>query len=570
MTAREETGPDRSTESGAGSHAGKPADVLFVNGAIRTMQPVQSFATAVAVRGGRIAAVGSDRALRPLAGPPTRVVDLEGRSLLPGFQDAHVHPPLGGWALLTCDLHDLPWDREAYLAAIASYATAHPDEPWIVGGGWGMPAFPGGTPSRADLDVIVPDRPAFLENRDGHGAWVNSQALALAGVTAATPDPGDGRIEREADGTPQGTLHEGAAALVRIHVPSFDQRQWEAAILAAQQYLHAFGITAVTDAWVEEHHVPAYRTLAERGDLTLRTNLSLWWDRARGLDQLEWFEDARRAATGERLQASTVKLMLDGVIENFSAALLVPYLDGDGRPTANAGIDFIDPARLAGEIAPALDAAGFQLHFHAIGDRAVRSALDAVAAVVRRNGPADRRPHIAHIQVVHPADLPRFAALEVGANMQPLWAAWEAQMRDLTIPFLGPERSARQYPFRSLQQAGARLVGGSDWSVSTPNVLHEVEVAVNRVLPESRGVEPPFLPDERLDLESALRAFTVGAAWANGLDGDTATIEPGKLADLVVLDRDVFDRGAGEIGDARVLLTVSGGAAVHVDASFAW
>ena len=565
MTVRAEAASERAT-----AESERPADLLFVRGAVRTMERARRIATAVAVRDGRIAAVGTDDELRPLAALATRVVDLEGRSLLPGFQDAHVHPPLGGWALLTCDLHDLPWDREAYLAAIAGYAAAHPDETWIVGGGWGMPAFPGGTPSRADLDAIVPDRPVFLENRDGHGAWVNSRALAVAGVTAATPDPDDGRIERAADGTPQGTLHEGAAALVRRHLPPFDQDRWEAAILAAQRHLHGFGITAVTDAWVEQHHVPAYRALAERGDLTMRTTLSLWWDRSHGLDQLEWFEEARRVATGGRLRASTVKLMLDGVLENFTGALLEPYLGADGRPTGNAGIDFLDPGRLAGEIAPALDAAAFQLHFHAIGDRAVRSALDAVDAVRRRNGPADRRPHIAHIQVVHPADVPRFATLGVGANMQPLWAAWEAQMRDLTIPFLGPERSGWQYPFRSLQRAGARLVGGSDWSVSTPNVLHEVEVAVNRVLPESRGVEPPFLPDERLDLDAALGAYTTGAAWANGLDAETGTIEVGKLADLVVLDRDLFDRGAGEIGDARVLLTLSGGAAVHVDRSFAW
>jgi hypothetical protein len=172
--------------------------------------------------------------------------------------------------------------------------------------------------------------------------------------------------------------------------------------------------------------------------------------------------------------------------------------------------------------------------------------------------------------VVHPADVPRFGALGVGADMQPLWAAWEAQMRDLTIPFLGPERSAWQYPFRSLERAGARLVGGSDWSVSTPNVLEEVEVAVNRVLPDSRGREPAFLPDERLDLASALAAFTIGSAWANGLEQQTGTLEPGKLADLVVLDRDVFDRGAGEIGDARVLLTLSEGSAVHADPSLGW
>jgi hypothetical protein len=558
------------TSSSGGVGRAGPADLLFVNGSVRTMEPARRVASALAVRDGRIVALGLDADLRSLVGPGTRVVDLDGRSLLPGFQDAHVHPPLGGWAMLTCDLHDLPWDREAYLARIRAYAASHPDEAWIVGGGWGMPAFPGGTPSREELDAVVADRPVFLENRDGHGAWVNTRALELAGVGADTADPADGRIEGSADGSPQGTLHEGAALLVRRLVPEFTQEQWEAAILAAQAHLHGFGITAITDAWVTAEHLPAYRSLAERGDLTLRTNLSLWWDREAGLEQLEWFEEARRTATLGRLRASSVKLMLDGVLENQTGALLEPYLDLEGRATANRGIDFIDPGRLAAEIAPALDAAGFQLHFHAIGDGAVRSGLDAVAAARRANGPSDRRPHIAHIQVVHPADVPRFGTLGVGADMQPLWAAWEAQMRDLTIPFLGPERSAWQYPFRSLERAGARLVGGSDWSVSTPNVLEEVEVAVNRVLPGSRGLEPAFLPDERLDLASALAAFTIGSAWANGLEHRTGTLEPGKLADLVVLDRDVFDRGAGEIGDARVLLTLSEGIAVHADPSLGW
>ena len=270
-------------------------------------------------------------------------------------------------------LHDLPWDRQAYLEQIHDYAAAHPDESWIIGGGWGMPAFPGGTPSRADLDAAVPGRPVFLENRDGHGAWVSTRALELAGVSAATPTPPDGRIEREANGSPQGTLHEGAANLVRRLIPPFSAARWEEAILAAQAFLHGFGITAITDAWVTAEHVPAYRALAERGELTLRTALSLWWDRAGSLDQLAWFEEARRTAMIGRLRVSSVKLMLDGVLENFTGSLLEPYLDAAGRPTDNRGIDFIDPERLAGEIAPALDGAGFQLHFHAIGDRAVRS-----------------------------------------------------------------------------------------------------------------------------------------------------------------------------------------------------
>ncbi len=263
-----------------------PVDVLFINGSVRTMAPARPVASALAVGRGRIAAVGRDADLRRLAGPRTRVVDLEGRTLLPGFGDAHVHPPIGGWAMLTCDLHGVPWDRDAYIERIRAYAEAHPAEAWIVGGGWAMPAFPGGTPSRRDLDMIVPDRPVFLENRDAHGAWVNSRALALGGIGADTPDPPDGRIEREPDGAPQGTLHEGAANLVRRLLPAFTPERWQDALLAAQAHLHGLGITMVTDAWVEPEHLPAYRALAERGQLTLRTVLSLWWDRAGDLGQL--------------------------------------------------------------------------------------------------------------------------------------------------------------------------------------------------------------------------------------------------------------------------------------------
>ena len=547
-----------------------PADLLIVGASVRALDAADTEAEALAVAGGRIAAIGSAATLRRLAGPRTRVLELRGETVLPGFHDAHLHPTTGGRHLLQCNLHDVAWDRDAYLRRIREYADAHPGDEWITGGGWAMPAFTGGTPSRGDLDAAVPDRPAYLENRDAHGGWANSAALALAGVTAATADPPDGRIEREPDGSPQGTLHEGAVALVERVLPPFTQARWEEALRRAQAYLHGFGITAITDAWVTPEHVPAYRALAERGELTLRTSLSLWWDRGGGLEQLGWFEAARRSATIGRLRATTVKLMLDGVLENGTGALLEPYLDAAGRPTENRGIVFIPADRLAGEIAPALDRAGFDLHMHAIGDRAVRTGLDAVAAVRERNGPRDRRPQIAHLQLIDPADIARFARLGVGACMQPLWAAWEAQMRDLTVPFLGPERSSRQYPFRSLERAGVRLVGGSDWSVSTANVLHEIEVAVNRVVPASRGAASPFLPDERLDLASALRAFTSGGAWVHRLDEVTGTLEPGKLADVAVLDRDVFDRGAGEIGDARALLTLVEGDAVYADPGLAW
>jgi predicted amidohydrolase YtcJ len=299
--------------------------------------------------------------------------------------------------------------------------------------------------------------------------------------------------------------------------------------------------------------------------LTARVEAALWWERSRGGEQVDELVDRSARGSIGRLRANSVKIMQDGVLETYTGAMIDPYLDRDGRPTDKRGISFVDPVELR-ENVRRLDAAGLQVHFHAIGDRAVREALDAVAAARAANGMTDTRPHIAHIQVVHPDDLPRFAQLSVAANAQPLWACHEAQMDELTIPFLGPERTRWQYPFRSLLRSGAQLAMGSDWGVSTPNPLEEIEVAVNRVYPESRAAEP-FLPDERLTLAEAVDAFTLGSAFVNHLDDETGTIEPGKLADLTVIDRDLFALDAGPIGDGRVLATFVGGEAVFEDST---
>jgi hypothetical protein len=539
------------------------ADLVLVGGSVVTMDAARTTAAAVAVRDGRIVAVGPDHDIAGLAGVRTRRIDLAGRTLLPGFQDAHCHPAMAGLNLTRCPLHDLRRTPETYLPAIGAYATANPDRPWVLGDGWYMSAFPGGTPTRADLDRAVPDRPAFFVNRDGHGAWVNSRALELAGVTAATPDPPDGRIERDAAGEPSGTLHEGAMALVNHLIPPPTTEEVVTGLALAQAYLHRLGITAWQDAWVTPEDLEAYRLLAGRGGLTGRAIACLWWERGRGAEQIDDMIAARRASTIGRLRATTVKIMQDGVAENYTAAMLESYVDADGRPTGNRGISFVEPEALKGHTTR-LDAAGFQVHFHALGDRAVREALDAVQAARTSNGRSDGRHHLAHIQVVDPADVPRFPELGVAANMQPYWACHDAQMVVLTLPYLTPERAALQYPFATLQQAGARLAGGSDWSVSTPNVVAEIEVAVNRISPEDRSAAP-FLPGEALPLIDAVAAFTNGSAWVNHLDAETGSIEVGKLADLVVLDRDLFAADQRTIGDTRVLLTLVEGDAVHED-----
>jgi predicted amidohydrolase YtcJ len=539
-----------------------PADLAFVNGAVYTVDAERRVASAVAVRDGRIAAVGGDDDVREAVRSSTEVLDLRGRMLLPGFQDAHVHPPSGGLEMLRCNLsgaHSL----EGYERIIAAYAAAHREAPWILGGGWSMDVFPGGNPRKDALDRVVADRPVFLPSRDGHSAWVNSAALALAGVTRDTPEPADGVIVRDADGEPWGTLHEGAMRLVEDHAPPETTDDWIGGLRVGQEYLHALGITAWQDADVgletSYRTFEAYGRCAGDGTLTARVVGALWWDRYRGDEQIDELLAARERGRIGRFAPTAVKIMQDGVVENFTAGVLEPYLDAGGTPTDNRGRSFVEPEALK-EHVTRLDAEGFQVHFHAIGERAIREALDAIEAARSANGPNDLRHHIAHIQVVHPDDLPRFRALDVVANGQPLWAQNEAQMRELTLPFLGPERSTWQYPFGSLVRSGARLAFGSDWSVSSANPLEEMHVAVNRSGPGD-GEEPstPFLPEEAIDLPTAIHAFTMGSAYVNHLDDVTGSIEVGKEADLVVLDRNPLDHPASEIHAAEVLLTLVAG-----------
>jgi predicted amidohydrolase YtcJ len=545
------------------------ADLVLSGGHVHTVDPGRPSAEAIAVRGERIVAVGSVADVAPLLGPRTRVIALAGRMLLPGFQDAHVHPVSSGLDQLQCDVRDAR-GREEVLATIRAYVEENPDQPWVVGSGWYMADFPNGTPRREDLDAIVPDRPAFLPNRDGHSTWVNSKALELAGIDRTTPDPIDGRIERDPDGTPTGTLHEGAADAVERLLPPTTDDDLFAGLRRGQAFLHAVGITAWQDAIVDERTQSIYQRAARQGWLTGRVEGAMWWERERGDEQVGELVERSRAGSVGRFRANSVKLAQDGVLETFTGAMLDPYLDGDGSPSDNRGISFLDPERLP-EWVTQIDAAGLQPHFHAIGDRAVRECLDAVAAARAANGPSDTRPHIAHIQVIHPDDVPRFAALDVVANAQALWACHEDQMDVLTIPFLGPERTTWQYPFGSLARSGARLAMGSDWSVSSPDPLQAIEVAVTRSAPSV--VEPgmhtarweAFLPEQALSLEQAVQAYTAGSAYVNHLDAETGSIEVGKLADLVVIDRDLFASDAARIGGARVLGTFVGGTAVFED-----
>jgi predicted amidohydrolase YtcJ len=531
---------------------------LFRNGSLFDGHRYVGPGRAVVVEDGRIAAVVDEAG--DVAASET--VDLQGGLLAPGFVDAHVHTVQGGLERIRCDLSELG-SREEYLRHIGDYAAEHPELAWIEGGGWAMAAFPGGTPTAADLDAVVPDRPVFLPNRDHHGAWVNTRALEIGGVTRETPDPPHGRIERDADGTPTGTLHEGAMHLVSRHTPVTHEDEYYAALLEGQRYLHSLGVVGWQDAILGDYAgmsdaSPSYLRAARSGELTGFVVGALWWNRDRDEEQVPELVERRATYSHGRLRASSVKFMQDGVAENFTAALTAPYLDRCGHATDNTGHSFVDPQALRRYVVR-LDAEGFQVHIHGIGDRGVREALDAFAGTS-----ADRRHHIAHLQLVHPDDVPRFAELGVAANMQALWACLDEQMVDLTLPFLGEERAAWQYPFGAVHRAGGRLVAGSDWPVSTPEPLQAIHVAVNRWAhgAEGRAGSEPFLPEQALDLETAFAAYTSGSAWVNHRE-DSGAIAPGRVADLVVLDRDVFAGPAADIGAARVVSTWVDGVPVY-------
>lgn len=515
-----------------------------------------SWSHGLAVRAGRIVAHGAEVA--ELIGPRTEVLHGLGAMVVPGFQDSHIHAPQAGRNLTHVDLRDLA-SRDAYLERLGAYLGEHPDIEWIVGGGWSMEHFPGGAPHKEDLDAVTGARPAFLFNRDVHGAWVNSAALRLGGIDAGTPDPSDGRYERDANGEPTGMLHEGAAYSYEAHfVPSPTREQWEQAILVAQRHLHSLGITAWQDAWVTPQTQEAYRSLDSADRLSARVVGALWWDRHRGLEQIDELRE-RRTRDARNFHPTTVKIMVDGIIENQTSSMLEPFCDGCGGHTDNRGLDYV-PREVLSPALTQLDALGFQVHMHAIGDRAIRNALDAVEAARQANGASDNRHHIAHVQVVGPSDLGRFASLDVVANCQTFWAQGEPQMQEFTIPWLGPERAELQYPFGDLWRSGARLALGSDWPVTTADPLAQLEVAVRHVDPEHRDTAP-FMPEQRLPLEVALSGFTAGTAYVNH-DPDGATLGVGARADFAVLDQNLFELD-GRVSDASVVCTVASGALVH-------
>jgi predicted amidohydrolase YtcJ len=485
--------------------------------------------------------------------------------VLPGFQDTHAHPLSGGLELGECNLYDAE-TPEQIEGAIRAYAASHPDLVWIRGNGWQLPVFPDAHPRKELLDRAVPDRPAFFYAADGHSAWVNSRALALAGVTRDTRDPPNGRIERDpATGEPTGTLRESAMGLVAARLPGYSPEDRIGAVRRALAEANRVGITSITDADAGPEALEAYAALDRKGELTARVTAALRTDELASAEEMaERLRDLRaKYRGGSRLSVNTVKLFVDGVIEARTAALLAPYLDRKG----DRGPLIYPPDDLAARVA-AFDRDGFQIHVHAIGDRAIRVALDAFAHARRVNGPRDARPVIAHLELIDPAEIPRFRELGVIASFQPYWAQADEYITDLTEPVLGPARSRRLYPIGSAVRSGAVVAAGSDWTVSSLAPLDGIQVAITR-RDVAAGEGPAWLPEERVDLPQILAAYTINGAYAARAERETGSIAPGRLADLIVLDRNLFTTPVADLHRARVQLTLLEGKPVWRDSSFA-
>ena len=541
------------------------ADSVLQNGKVYTMDTQRSKANALAVKNGKIIFVGSDAAANQFIGSNTQVTDLKGKMLLPSFQDIHIHPVTGGLAYTNCPLFNLE-SLEAVLNKIQSCMDADPTVPYLSVKGWSWDIFNKQQPNKSLLDAIDSKRPIIAKDTDGHTLWVNSAALAFANINANTPDPEGGVISREkVTGEPTGALLEGPAMdLIQKKLPEPSIAMEMDALRYTQTYLHSLGITAMQDAYTDisstnpDKTLTAYANLRDSGELKLRVAAAIGWNPGAGLQQVEDIILAREKFSGGRLQANSVKFWADGIVESRTAFMLEPYSDAPG----NKGLLMVpmDEIKQGSQL---LDAKGFQLHIHAIGDATVRLALDVLQNARQKNGPRDSRHLTAHTQIVHPEDIKRFAEIGAIAGFSPYWFYADEYVTQINPPQLGPVRMQWMYPVNSIQQSGGQYAFGSDWSVSTANPLLGIETAVTRISPHQDEHTDVLIPKERITLEQAIAGYTIHAAHANFLDKQTGSLEVGKYADLVILAQDLFAIPASDISETAVIATIMEGELVY-------
>lgn len=534
------------------------ADILITNAQIYTINSELPEAEAIAIKDGKIIFVGTSVEAESFRGEGTKHYDLQGKTVLPGLHDCHVHPIGGAASTKYCQLSGI-LDQKSIRNEIVKYLETHKEDEVIFGRGWELTAFPGGNPQKEFLDELIPDRPALFTSWDGHNMWVNSKALEMAGIKGETSDPDNGRIEKDPkSGEPSGTLRETAMSLVSSLYPEKKPGEDKENLKLALQMANELGITSMIDAFATEGALKIYKELSEAGELTVRTlaSIGINTNSPQSMAELIRIRDTYRT---ERLNTSSVKVMGDGVPEAKTAAMLEPYVGHSHHGKSDYGILNFTLEELK-PMYDSLDRAGFQIHVHALGDKAVRVNLDAMEGL-----DSTLRHHLAHLQIVHPEDIPRFGELGVWANFQPFWAKGDPLNMETIIPLVGRLRSRQMYPMASVHKTGGNLAAGSDWPVSTLNPWHAMQVAITRQLigKESKV----WIPKERIDLNSILRAYTSKAAYLMHQENETGSLQIDKQADLIVINQNIFEIKPTDIHKTKVLMTFLSGKLVYEEFS---
>ena len=538
--------------------AAETADTIITNARVYTVNPQQKWAEAIAVRADKIIFVGDAKSAESYKGPSTKVIDAKGKLVLPGFTDCHVHFMSGSLGLTQVDLTGANTIEEIQ-KRVKDYAAAHPTLPWITGMGWQYPTF-GATalPNKKILDDVLADRPVYLVAYDGHSSWANSKALAMAGIDRNTPDPPNGKIVRDANGEATGALKEAAGDVVERLMPKPTREERLTALRKGLHEANRLGVVRVHSAGGDFEYLDLYDELRKNGELTVRQYIAYFLDPPElKPEAIEKIEQARKKYNDEWISGGAVKTMLDGVVEAHTAAMLGTYADD----TSQSGKLFWDPDKYKQAIAE-LDKRGLQIFTHAIGDRAVRTALDAYENAQKTNHSTDDRPRIEHIETITAEDIPRFGKLGVIASFQPLHTDPNEDTLKVWAVAAGPDRVSRAWPWRSVESTGGKLAFGSDWPVVTISPWPGVQNALTRQTAEG---EPAggWVPKERINIEDAVRGYTLGAAFAGRREKTEGSLETGKLADLIILSKDLFTIEPPDILSEEVLVTMVGGKVVY-------